>query len=144
MSGQSLFEVVLAIGIAALIVLGIVSLSSRTLGNENASTDRTLAARYAQRVSECLRQDRDAGWDTFMDHVVNSTTGCDSFPLPGPQFTAPVLIFICYDNGGSQVNPCVTTGSVVSVEADVEVSWSDGTGTHSAHSVTRLTDWTRQ
>ena len=64
--GQSLFEVVFAVGIAGLIVTGIVSLANRTLGNSNTSRDRSLASRYAQDMTDCLRELRDedfAQWE---------------------------------------------------------------------------------
>ncbi len=126
--GQSLFEVVFAVGIAALIITGIVSLANKTLGNSNQSKDRALASRYASDMTECLRQLRDDDFETF----VSSGEGTCEPLVNGTQFDGDITI--------SSENPPDNT----IYEVLVVVSWTDGTGTHDVQSITRLSDWKRR
>lgn len=125
--GQSLFEVVFAVGIAALIITGIVSLANKTLGNSNESKDRALASRYAGDMTECLRQLRDENFETF---VSSGKATCEPI-VNGTQFTGVITL---------------TSANVENTiyEVSVVVSWTDGTGTHDVQSITRLSDWKRQ
>ena len=127
-SGQSLFEVVFAVGIASLIVIGIVSLANKALGNSNTSRDRALASRYAQDMNECLRELRDEDFDNFVSSGVST---CQPI-VAGTQFTGNITL--------TSTNAPDNT----IYEADVIVSWEDGTGTHEVRSVSRFSDWRRQ
>ena len=135
--GQSLFEVVFAVGIAALIIVGIVSLANQSLGNTNNSRDRALASRIAQDMSECLRRERDADWDTFRTSADGTCAGVPS----GTQFTK-AIDFSCVDDADTTVSCNLDSAFVV--EATMSVSWEDGTGVHTVDSVTRLSDWKRR
>ncbi len=126
--GQSLFEVVFAVGIAALIVTGIVALANKALGNSNTSRDRALASRYAQDMNECLRELRDKDFDNF---VLTGKSVCESI-VDGTQFTGNITL--------TPKNPPENT----IYEANVLITWEDGTGTHEVQSVTRFSDWRRQ
>lgn len=129
--GQSLFEVVFALAISALIIITIVSLANKSLGNTNNSTDRALATRYAQQMTECLREKRDTSWDEF---VTLANTSCNSFTLPS-QFTSKTITFTCSPSN------CSSPNSVDTVTADIEITWQDGTGKHQVRSITRFTEW---
>ena len=126
--GQSLFEVVFAVGIAALIVTGIVSLANRTLGNSNTSRDRSLASRYAQDMTDCLRELRDEDFENF---VATGKVTCEAL-VAGAVFDGVITL--------TPSNPPDNT----IYQADIVVSWEDGTGLHEVVSIARFSDWRRQ
>ncbi len=71
--GQSLFEVVLALGLAALIMVALVSLVSSSIRNTTFARKKTVATRHAQEATEWLRGQRDEGWDAFISNTPNPT-----------------------------------------------------------------------
>src|SRR3990172_5630766 len=64
-SGQSLFEVVLALAIATIIIVAMVALASSAIRNSNFSRNKTLATRFSQEATEWLRGERDADFTVF-------------------------------------------------------------------------------
>ncbi|QQS39543.1 hypothetical protein IPM62_02940 [Candidatus Woesebacteria bacterium] len=137
--GQSLFEIVITVGISALIIVGVVSLANKTLGNTNAARDRSLAARYVQEMTECLRKQRDANWDTF---IANGATSCVSNVATQSHFTGKTILLNCFDKDENAVLCSLPTA--VQAEADVAIGWDDGSGSHVVRTITRFTDWRRQ
>ncbi len=143
MKGQSLFEVVFAIAIAALILVGVVSVTTSSVRNSSFSRDNSLATRHVQQTSEWLREQRDASnaWSEFSSNAdatyCLSTLG-SGFPSPGG----------C---SGSQVIPSTPFTREVTltlippdtVEALIVVDWTDSQGNHAVRSVTRYTNWQR-
>lgn len=137
--GQSLFEVVFALAITALILTGVVSLSAMTIRNSDYSKNNALATKYAQEAVEWLRGQRDTDWTTFYTH--SGTT-----PVVTCLGTSPITSW-----GGS----CTISGTVFSrsvtlttdsanldiIEAMITVSWTDGNGEHRVTSTTRFTHW---
>lgn len=146
--GQSLFELVIAIGISALIIVVLVSLVSNALENASFAKNQTLSVRYAQEASEWLRGQRDADTNVFLTNV-------SSYPYE---------IARCFNNlNWSSVGPCgsedkisglfirqikfKTVDAVINgvtkniVEADVTVSWTDSKGLHQMTNATDFSDW---
>ncbi|MFV1917388.1 MAG: hypothetical protein ACC618_02840, partial [Patescibacteria group bacterium] len=67
--GQSLFEVIFTLAIAALIMVGIVSLAASSIRNSAFSRNNTQATRYVQEASEWLREQRDTDWSVFSGYA---------------------------------------------------------------------------
>lgn len=63
--GQSLFELVVAIGIVGLVLVAIVSVATISVRNTTFSKEQSLASRYTQQAMEWLRGQRDTDWDDF-------------------------------------------------------------------------------
>lgn len=128
--GQSLFEIIFAVAIAALIMTAVVVLSTDSVRNSSFSRNQTLASRLAQEAHEWLRSERDSDWTTFAGRVGTTCLGALSWSgscaVTGTPFSREVTLTL--------INP-------TTVEADIIVSWTDGQGTHEVRSVTRLTDW---
>jgi type II secretory pathway pseudopilin PulG len=146
--GQSLFELLLAIGISALIIVVLVSLVSNALQNAAFSKNETLAARYAEAATEWLRGQRDNNIDVF---ITNATTAPNSWCLRDESLT---------NSSWNRHTPCSTsdkipetpfyrqvdfTVSTVSGKRiylpTVSVSWTDAKGIHKVTSATKLSDW---
>ncbi len=134
-NGQSLFEVVFAIGIAALVLVGVMSLSTTSLRNSIFSKNNTLATKYAQEGTEWIREQRDTNWTTFYP-VANGATrnmGSLSWP-PSGSCNIPNDTTFC------RTVKLTSLGSDT-VSALLLVTWTDGQGTHSVHSATTYTKW---
>lgn len=139
--GQSLFEVVIALGISAIVVVALVGLTSTSIRNATFSKNKTLAGRLAEEATEWLRGERDEDVVTF---VTNSQTpiwcltnlnwanpgACGSGDeVAGTRFMRE-LVF-SEDAGTPETI----------IEANVRVWWSDSQGEHEVRSATNFTDW---
>lgn len=120
--GQSLFEVVVALGFIALIITSVVSLARFSLRNSEFAKNNALATKYAQGATEELRQMRDEDWDTFLIYA----SGTKSMPVPGGVFEREVVF---------------SNKTADSVQADVLVKWTDGQGDHEIRNITIFTNW---
>lgn len=145
--GQSLFEVVLALAIATIIIVAMVALASLAIRNSNFSRNKTLATRYSQEATEWLRGERDTDFDAFFVRAANplyclkslswteSTIGpcTDGQEIPGTLFKREIgFIRTTVDVGGVPKNV---------VEAEIKVYWQDAQGVHEVKSITNFTDW---
>ena len=141
--GQSLFEVVVAVGLSALILVGIVSLAAGSVRNSSYTRNNAQATKFAQEQIEWLRGKRDADWNGFISSIDGA--GCDStalsFSWGGDCVIDTVFsrlaIFECIYEGANV--PC--SGIVDTVDVTVEVIWTDAQGEHRVRSYTSFTDW---
>ncbi len=145
--GQSLFEVVMALAIATIIIVAMVALAASAIRNTNYSKNKTLATRYSQEATEWLRGERDANFDTFFTRAAiplyclkslswsQATIGvCTAGgEIPGTLFKREVGF------GRSTVDVGGVPKNVV--EAEIKVYWQDAQGIHEVKSVTDFTDW---
>jgi Tfp pilus assembly protein PilV len=138
--GQSLFEVVLALGIVSLIIIGIVILAANSIKNSSYSRDKTQATRYAQEATEWLRGERDTDWTLFAQKAAT------------PLWCLPALSW-----GSAQQRACQSTEAISgtfftrelyfsvtdadTIATEVNIAWSDGQGLHEVRSSTIFTNW---
>lgn len=137
-----MFEVVLAIFIMALIITGVVVLSTGSILNSTFSKNKTLAGRYGQEATEWLRNERDIDFAAFIAKVPTSVYCLDSDILS-------------WTNEGNCGNNEFVTGTIFKreliltsssimgknvIEATVYVYWNDAKGYHEVRSVTNFTD----
>jgi len=139
--GQSLFEVVLALGVITAITVGIVSLTVNAIRNAAFSKNKTLAGRYAQEATEWLRNERDNDFAVFETHA-QTTLWCFSGlnwnkigDCGGPDkiMDTPLLREVAFSTN-------LISGKTV-IEASVRVYWDDAQGAHEVRSVTSFSDW---
>lgn len=159
--GQALFEVVIALGVAILIIVAVISASVNSIKDSDSSKNLNVATRYSQEATEWLRGLRDQSWPTFLSKASAS----------------PGTIWCMYDLNQGLIAP--TTQNVVScqgpaklisgtiynryvtltildpapvpnplniqsnniVQADVVTYWTDSQGSHQAPSSTKFTNW---
>ena len=144
--GQSLFELVLAIGVSALIIVVLVSLVSNALQNAAFAKNQTLAARYSQSATEWLRGQRDNNIDTFMTNVTTPTWCLKDEPLTNASWNK---VGACSTSDVISGTPLIrqvdftvsVTGGKTIVQAMVKVRWTDTKGTHDVNSSTNFSDW---
>jgi len=151
-SGQSLFELVVAIAISALIVVVLVSLASNSIKTTLYSKNKTQAALLTQQASEWLRSQRDGDINLFLDNAVagaspngiclnalvwntpilNPSINC-STKVTGTIFTRWVSFTISTQAGAG--------GSLKNViNADIVVNWHDQDGDHKVTNSAIFTD----
>ena len=142
--GQSMFELVVAIAICALIIVAIVSLTTNSIRNSSYSKNKALAATYAQQATEWLRGQRDSNINTFIG-IATTPAWC----LQELDFTQPAInpAVNCTEKimdtpfvRWVSFNTSLQGGKTV-VEADITVSWVDSQGTHTIKSATSFSDW---
>jgi type II secretory pathway pseudopilin PulG len=137
--GQSIFEVVIAVAVSALIVTGIVASATNSIQNSTFSRDKNLAANYVQEAIEWLRRERDTDKIVFLKHFDLNTEFCLNYlfwsnfgkcsteeKIPNTIFQRNAVFIIC-DGSTCPLN---------TVRATVTVSWEDSKGTHDVSSVT--------
>ncbi|MBU0570048.1 hypothetical protein KKB40_04710 [Patescibacteria group bacterium] len=157
--GQSLFEVLFAVAIAAIILVGVVSLSTTSIRNTGYSNNNALATKYAQQAVEWLRGERDGGFLVFRDRTVtsatyclnevslswNNDTGCSNSQFITGTFFLRSVSFICYETDPANPANFLLVGcsdaDVNNIEAIVRVKWTDAQGDHVVRTVSRFTDW---
>jgi Tfp pilus assembly protein PilV len=135
--GQSLFEVLFAVGISALILISVISLSTQSVRTGDFSKNNASATKYAQEAIEWVRQQRDIlGWDAIRSRVgperafgVLDLSGSEN-PIPGTIFNR--YLTMSYYGSGTDT-----------VLVEVKVTWADGAGTHEVKNSTKLTNWRR-
>lgn len=137
-SGQSLFEVVFAVGIMAIILVAVVALAAKSVKNSDLSGANASATKYAQGAVEWIRSQRDANWTNLTSHV--GTNCLVGNPLSGWGGALP-----CPITGDTTFRrrAILTSINPSTIDAAVEVSWTDSSGIHTVRSVTRFTNWNK-
>lgn len=140
-SGQSLIEMVIALGIASFIIIALMQSLITSAKNSRFAKNQTLATRYSQEGIELIRNQRDSlGWSGFYNtYPITSLNWC---------LTGNVVA----DWGISL--PCsVITGTIFTRQADfilnssdeigvkVTASWDDNGVAHKSEQNTVLTRW---
>lgn len=120
--GQTLVEMVIAIGLVALVLVGLVAGTTASLKSARLSKERNQATEYAQAEIENARRVRDTEPETFF-----STTG-----VTGPVTT-----------GTAPVYSVTTTKTLIGnqMEVLVEVTWNDAGNDYNVTQTTYLTKW---
>lgn len=140
-SGQTLVEVIVAIGVVVLLVTGLIVSTSMTLKASQYGKMRSLGTQYAQEAIESTRNLRDSGWNAF-------------FSLYGGGGVSPIswclnkagewsqMVGVCLPNIDSFYTRVVTfTWDDPRMKVDVAVTWVDGAKTYSSLVSTFFTQW---
>lgn len=136
--GQSLFEVVIALGISAVIVTALVALAASSIRNTIFSKDKTIAGSFAQEAVEWLRNQRDQNITTFRTNA-QGTRCLKNLSWSGVCQSGDEI------TGTKFMREAVFTTSQISgktvIQAVVRVYWSDSQGAREVRSVTNFADW---
>lgn len=141
-AGQSVFEVVLAVGVVTVVLIALVALVSQTQRNVNAAKNRSAGSRMVQEANEWLRNERDMGWTTFYARTNGNTTWClnslgwsSQGGCGGNMTGQPFRREVAFVRDNSNSN---------TVEAEVRVAWTDSQGAHEIKASTHFTNWRGQ
>jgi len=133
--GQSLFEVVVAIAISALVITGIVSLTTNSIQNSSFSRDSNLASNYIVQTNEWLRQERDGDLNVFITHTATGTWCFKELTWTLPK-ACGASDYVTGTKFTRQVD--FQTVSPNLVQVDVTITWSDSKGIHESLGSTNL------
>lgn len=131
MKGQTLIEVLLALGVAVAIITAITAVVSNTLNNATFTKNQNLADQYAQQGMEVVRAIRDKSWSTFISyHGVDKCLPQDSSDLVnriGPDCDGEGNVGIFIREIGIKKNDpdCKPSAGDKAAKATVSVKWPD-------------------
>lgn len=140
LQGSSMFEVVLALGVMTIIIVGVIILTLFSVRNASFARDKNLASKYAQEATEWLRGQRDQNVSNFLllaqspeyclDQLsFNNVGSCSQTEfIQNTKFIRNLIFEKNLSMGKSIVN------------AKIIVSWEDSQGYHEARSTTDFTD----
>jgi len=140
--GQSLVEVIVAIGAMSLLLVALLSLVSVSIRNSRLAQNRAQAVALAQEGLELMRAYRDYSWTELI-----GSSRVDSYNLPygwtvetGLSQDCPVSYEI-----HDIYNRCVLVSSLGSTEVELisTVGWKEGNKLQSTSQSTRLAVWER-
>lgn len=137
--GQSIFEVVLAVGVVSVVLIGVVSLVSLVQRNTTAARNRSEATKLLIEAQEWLRRERDTDWSNFYSRsgtstwCLNSLGWSNSGACGGNEYVPnkPFLREVRFSR----------TVPNVEVSADMVIRWTDSQGNHEITSSNIFTNW---
>ncbi|MBI3981046.1 prepilin-type N-terminal cleavage/methylation domain-containing protein [Candidatus Microgenomates bacterium] len=140
--GQSLIEVLIALGIGVLVIVALVQSLVTSIKNSQFAKNQNLATRYSQDAVENIRSERDKlGW-TAMFTTYNNKTYCigtgDSSTWTLKQPSCAVNVGVIFTREADFSDP---DGASEKLLVEVTTSWTDSSGTHSSKQNTFLTKW---
>ncbi len=151
-SGVSMFEMIIAIFIVAIVVTSIATLSTVAIRNNTFAVNKTRANNFAQQGMDLLRSERDKSFANFklkadllgktwcIDDLVG---GLDNQDLcSGTEFVTSDGTTLGEDTIFIREAILATLDPAV-VNAKVRVSWQDGQGVHVINLDTDFTNWSK-
>ncbi len=149
--GQSIIELVVAIGISALVMVSLLNVVVRSLYNSGLARQKAQGTKVLLEMEEWLRRSRDTwGWTVFLADIGSRTSFCmeslpsdahlvgsmavpnaaSSTPCPGQVTGTPFYRYLTISNVSS--NEINFSGVVL---------WSDSKGDHTSQSIFKLSNW---
>lgn len=153
--GQSLFEVVGALAVISLLIVGLINITTTSVRNTTFSRNNSVANGHAQQLSEWLRGQRDTNWVSFkanaeanggiycFDNLNWSNSGVcgTSEVILGTTFKRSA-VFTCFQGGAASAASALCSSALVNIiQANITVTWTDGQGDHNVNLTTQLTNW---
>lgn len=141
--GFSILEVVLAVGLAVLILSALVSLGVTATKNSTFSRDQTQATKLARETMERVRAFRDQkGLSALkMQCPQLVTTFCQISPVLTVVQGKETLTGTPFTRYFQQNGTCPAAGGGEIVPITVTVEWTDGGGKHNAQLQSCFTSW---
>ncbi len=143
--GQSLIEVVVALGVAVAVLVAITSTVLTSLYNSQFSKNQNLATLYGQQGMEIVRDLKNRSWTDFYNHtaqqgattyclpqsgVLNQNPGsCQQNELLNGLFRREIVFIRMTDNPSGKVQVTTT------------VSFTDSKGEHKSELISIFTSW---
>lgn len=144
--GQTLFEIVVALGIGVVVITSIVAVVTVSLRNANFAKNKTEATKYTQEALEWLRSEKEKDWPVFFARSGSPAYWCLqslSWPDSAGQCAQNQTI-----SGATTFtrNVTLTTTDIDGdlalddIAATVTVSWSEGGRPHTSSATTQFGD----
>ncbi len=134
--GQSLVEVVVAVGVVMLLVTGLIVGSTASIKGSEFSVAKSRALKYSQEGIEISRSLRDQSWATFA-----SRSGLWCLAKDGTWTQASGSCPINIDATFTRGVTFTWDGLNNRMSVTASVTWNDGNGIHTSQLVTYFTQW---
>jgi type II secretory pathway pseudopilin PulG len=138
-SGQSLVEVIVAVGMMALLLVAILALVALSVKNSRLAKTRNQAVALAQEGIELMRTYRDYSWTELMSRA-NGTV----FDLPDNWIIANGLTNNCPSDFpiNSVFRRCVSLNNTTgAINVLLTVAWQEGAKIYQTEQTTQLSLW---
>jgi len=119
--GQSMIEVVVALSLVVLVILGLVKVSVNSINNTAFARDQRAATQYAQEGLESARQCKEENEIAFW------SLSCPELTAPSDTKFTRQITYTQIEEGKIQI--------------EVVVSWTDSKGEHQSNLTSYLTKW---
>lgn len=140
-AGQSLVEAVVATALVTLVLIGLVSAITYSMGNAQYARNKAQATKYAQEAVEWLRIQRDASWTVFYGGSSGNVACLSTLTWP-PASIPPTCNPISGDNYDFFTRTVqLTRLSTDKIKVAVEISWPQGSRSPKVQLDTFLTRW---
>lgn len=120
-TGQSMIEVVVALSLVVLVILGLVKVSVNSINNTAFARDQRAATQYAQEGLESARQCKEENEIAFW------SLSCPELTAPSDTKFTRQITYTQIEEGKIQI--------------EVVVSWTDSKGEHQSNLTSYLTKW---
>lgn len=150
--GQTMIEVVVAVGVAVMLCVSLITTSLVTQRTARSARNNTQATNLAQEYVEKLRIMRDRlGFDTLYPMISDTSLNCMTINDSGDASTWTLVS--CTDPGSSTILDSKTTfwrkidftnKTINKINFDVYVVWDDSSGRQTVRSQGILTKWDTQ
>lgn len=134
--GQTLAEIVVALGVVLLLVSGLVVGGTSAIKASDQSRLRSLAVSYAQEGVELTRKLRDNDWETFQNR-----SGLWCLDKAGSWSSAVSTCPVNIDTTFTRMVTFSWNAGALRMEVVSQVSWQDGASTHQSTLTTFFTQW---
>lgn len=150
-SGSTLIEVIISIGIVALVLVTIVASGTLVTRNRRFSANQGIATKYSQETIEWVRDFRNSvGWKTFYDSV--SAKGASPITVCMPLIASAAADFDALTAGACagtdvianteyQRSLVFTVASSSEIAVDAKITWSDNELQHETSARAVLREW---
>jgi len=138
--GQTLVEVLVAVGVTTLLLVAMVAAVTRSLSNAQFSKNKSQAAKYVEEGLEVIRSIRDnsVNWQAFSTsypegvYKLNSQLALTANCTQADKISVSSIFSRCVD---------ISDDGAEKKIIKVTVYWTDGSGAHSTYASTYLTSW---
>lgn len=134
--GQTLAEVVVALGIVLILVTGLIVGGTSAIRTSDQGRMRSKATQYAQEGLELTRKRRDENWATFQ-----ATSGLWCLDKEGVFSQAVGVCPVNIDNTFTRGVTFTWNAGALRMEVTMTVTWQDGSSPHKSELVTYFTQW---
>jgi type II secretory pathway pseudopilin PulG len=148
--GQTLIEVIMAIGLIVLVLVTLVAGLSLGVRNNRFARDQVLAKDFVRQGQEWVRSQRDRlGWDSFYQEALANGSGTvycmQSIPDTFAELPSSDCLSTQTISGTSFLRTLTltldTSDGTPQIQAQVTVDWNDGGKAHQSYSVFTLKQW---
>lgn len=120
-----LVELLIALGVATLAIVGLVSITTRSISNAGYSKRQSTATAYATQAMEWIRSQKNTDWKNLTDHI--GVTYCLN-SLAWTTGSCPKVL----DSGTFSRDAVISSPAPGQIQAVVTVKWSEASKDFSA------------